>query len=216
MILADNLKAWIFQRYLKKRFFFYSTNDAEDLNKIFRLRYEVYCLEKKYLNANDYPSKIETDKYDPYSVFFIVKDKKNGQLAGTVRLIKKKSHELPLESEFGVKIDKENDNGRMLEVSRLIVAKDYRKSAKGQHYVLFLLFRMALNYCIDYDYNILVAELDNRILQILKKIGIEFKVLGKAKMFMGSVSTPILINIQKGIENLKRKNYLLWKILTSK
>jgi len=110
--------------------FTFAKSDANDasLEDIYRLRYQVYCKECNFLRAEDYPDGMEKDKYDPYSVHFVASDQ-NGAI-GTSRLI--------LYSELGFPLE-EHCNGNLLvdkktlprhnavEVSRLVISKEYRK-----------------------------------------------------------------------------------------
>jgi N-acyl-L-homoserine lactone synthetase len=57
------------------------------MDQSFRLRYQVYCLERHYLNPEDYPDERETDEFDSWSVHVGAVDA-SGELAGTARLIK--------------------------------------------------------------------------------------------------------------------------------
>src|SRR5215207_9063767 len=59
-----------------------------------RLRYQAYCLERRFLNADDYPDQLEFDDFDPESVHVGVLGV-DGQLAGTARIVKPSSAGLP-------------------------------------------------------------------------------------------------------------------------
>lgn len=99
----------------------------EALNKIFRLRYEVYALEFGFENPDDFPDKLEKDIYDPHSTHFIAINE-DEDIVGTVRMILNSEKGFPIEhaSEItGFKDKPAPEN--ITEVSRLAVAKILRR-----------------------------------------------------------------------------------------
>ena len=42
-------------------------NDPELMERSYRLRYQVYCVERGFLDAGDYPEQLERDEFDRYS-----------------------------------------------------------------------------------------------------------------------------------------------------
>ena len=60
------------------------------LRDSYRLRYDVYCLERNFLKAHDYPDCLETDAFDPHSLHFGAMNL-HDELVGTVRLVRPSS-----------------------------------------------------------------------------------------------------------------------------
>src|ERR1700685_2707058 len=56
------------------------------LEKSYALRYQVYCLERKFLQAEDYPERLEIDEFDCHSIHVGAVDPR-GELAGTARAV---------------------------------------------------------------------------------------------------------------------------------
>ena len=56
------------------------------MQRVFQLRYDVYCTECHFLEAEDYPDHGESDEYDSQSAHFAALDQGEG-LAGYVRLV---------------------------------------------------------------------------------------------------------------------------------
>src|ERR1700730_16115236 len=67
----------------------------ELLEKSYRLRYHVYCLERTFLRAEDYPQGLETDEFDRHSIHIGAVDARS-ELAGTVRIVRPSELGLPL------------------------------------------------------------------------------------------------------------------------
>jgi N-acyl amino acid synthase of PEP-CTERM/exosortase system len=64
------------------------------LEKSQRLRYQVYCVERRFLNAEDYPNQLEFDQFDRDSVHVGVLDAES-ELVGTARIVKPNNAGLP-------------------------------------------------------------------------------------------------------------------------
>jgi N-acyl amino acid synthase of PEP-CTERM/exosortase system len=65
------------------------------LEESYRLRYQAYCLEQRFLSAEDYPNQLESDEFDRDSVHVGVLDAE-GELAGTARMVMPNGAGLPL------------------------------------------------------------------------------------------------------------------------
>lgn len=61
---------------------------SSDLLDSFRFRYEVFCLEERFLTADDYPDRYEYDQYDALSEHIGVYESRSDTLVGYVRLVK--------------------------------------------------------------------------------------------------------------------------------
>jgi N-acyl-L-homoserine lactone synthetase len=103
------------------------SDDAGLLDRSFRLRYQVYCVERHYLNADDYPDKRETDEFDGHSVHVGAIDA-CGELAGTARLIKTNPRGFPMfqHCAFFPEMQTLRQPGTVpVEVSRVSISRHY-------------------------------------------------------------------------------------------
>lgn len=101
---------------------------SESIAETFRLRYQVYCLERGFLLAEHYPAELESDEYDAYSTHF------GGYaldhtLAGSVRLVEPPvGGAFPWESHCATDAHfMRPDRAQAAEISRLVVRKTYRR-----------------------------------------------------------------------------------------
>ncbi len=102
---------------------------SEALERAYRLRFEVYCVDCGFLDAADYPEPRETDIYDDQSMHFFAYNLAE-ELVGYVRLV----HHDPLRR-FPWQLHCRDllpgvilpDGARCGEVSRLMVRRDYRR-----------------------------------------------------------------------------------------
>ncbi|MEZ5587539.1 MAG: PEP-CTERM/exosortase system-associated acyltransferase [Sedimenticolaceae bacterium] len=71
-----------------REFFSITMADTDELRKeVFRLRYDVYCRELGWEDAENYPDQLEQDVYDGVSRHCLLLHKRSGMYAGTVRMV---------------------------------------------------------------------------------------------------------------------------------
>lgn len=95
------------------------------LRRSYHLRYDVYCVERKFLEAVNYPDRLETDEYDQYSMHFGVTNAYE-ELIGTVRLVQPSVIGLPLYrccEIFPHEVEKLADISSIAEISRLAISR---------------------------------------------------------------------------------------------
>lgn len=100
------------------------------MEDIYRLRYEVYCIERNFLDENDYPDGLETDVYDICSAHFAAYNHQH--IVGTVRLVQPEADQLyPFEGHCRVFKDfRFRPRRQAAEISRLVLC---RASRRGRH-----------------------------------------------------------------------------------
>lgn len=98
------------------------------MQEIFKLRYQVYCKECRFIKEEDYPEGLERDRYDPHSLHFVAEDVRG--VIGTTRLILDNSLGFPFEEHCKNNIAFEMAAVRrkhIAEISRLAISKNYRR-----------------------------------------------------------------------------------------
>lgn len=112
-------------------------NDTELMQKIYRLRYQVYAHECGFIRPEDYPNGMESDEYDPQSVHFAAINE-DGDIIGTMRIILSGKYPLPIQKYCPqIKIDVNALPGTLqfAEISRLIISKRLRRRQNdGMYY----------------------------------------------------------------------------------
>ena len=61
---------------------------ATDIEDAFRLRYQVYCLDRGFESADACPQGMERDSYDAYALHCLLRERAGTQPIGTVRLVR--------------------------------------------------------------------------------------------------------------------------------
>lgn len=114
--------------YFKFRVVDHKIPDAQLLEEIFKLRYEVYCLERHFLPEEEFRDGLEHDNYDHCSTH-VAAFTNEGQVIGTVRLVQPSiSQPYPFETHCSLFEHFEMPKRELAgEVSRLVVRKTYRR-----------------------------------------------------------------------------------------
>ncbi len=108
--------------------------DEKEQEKIFKLRYKVYCQEWGFDNHVDHSSRIITDKYDEHAIHFVAKDDAQ-KIVGAIMIILNSSEGYPTENYCELNLDKDGlPRDSLAEISRLVIHRDCRKRA-GDRYI---------------------------------------------------------------------------------
>lgn len=115
-----------------RHFSFFRAERAADLIAACRLRYQVYCIERRLLDKGAYPQRIERDDFDPHSLHFLARHT-SGLHAGTARLVLNSPLGFPLARHCELAPDYAflKDRGApalsgYAEISRLAVSRNFR------------------------------------------------------------------------------------------
>ncbi|MBU3111212.1 N-acyl amino acid synthase FeeM domain-containing protein [Clostridium lacusfryxellense] len=174
--------------------------DAEEKELIYKLRYDIYCEEKRWLDSSEYSKCLEKDKYDETSLHFGAFDI-NNILVGSVRLIFPESNmKIPIEESFQIASD---FNQKRLEVSRLVIPKDKR----GYNISMGLIrtiFEWAIKNGMTHAYSII----ENDFMVYINRKGYPFKPIKEGKDYFGGYTIPTCL-ILNDVEDYFVKNKVI-------
>ena len=153
------------------------------------LRYEVYCLEKSWVEDHTCEDGVERDQSDPLAIHFLALD--DGIAVGTVRLLLGWCQELPgtryLDIDgLGLKTTE------ICEVSRLAT----RRNGRSQDLRIFLgLTKRMWEWGTEHSATAWLAIADMPLYHMLTRLGLP--VLGEAEPveYLGSVCVPIAFDM---------------------
>jgi N-acyl-L-homoserine lactone synthetase len=174
---------------------FISAETREDLEKVFRLRYQVYCVELGVEPEND--SGLQRDVYDEYAVHFLALDE-NDKPVGTLRAVPNNPLGFPMEADFPLK-DYMGANGilRAVEGSRFAIAKVLPTETRAV--VGFGLIKGLIDYCREAGINDIFNTTQLKVLKRFEVTG--FRPIGKPfeypEPLSGVLWVPMHCNIQE-------------------
>lgn len=191
------------------------------LGDSYALRYEVYCNERNFLQAENYPSKLEMDHFDAHAIH-IGAISPEGELVGTLRLVLPSAQGLPLLEHCALfKEDSHFSSPWYLssaEISRLAVLRAGAKAHSGQQknrvsvdasmhaicsntaavrdklLITWGLYQAMYRVSKMRGITHWLASMEKSLWRLLNLQGIQFKAIGPEVDYYGPVS-PYLANI---------------------
>lgn len=175
------------------------------------LRYQVYCLERNFLSAKDYPEGTETDEYDESAAHFYAFDEQQ-ELVGYVRLVRAGDDQLfPFQRNcvLSAQPDELPAPKFAAEISRLMVRSDYRRrrgdllsnvtaeqnlaafagERRGEApQVLLSLYRQMYNYSRAHQIFHWYAAMERPLARSLQLLNFSFRRIGPETDYYGPVA----------------------------
>jgi N-acyl amino acid synthase of PEP-CTERM/exosortase system len=172
------------------------------LEQVYRVRYQVYCIEHAFEDATQYPSHLETDAFDAISEHVALLYRPTREVVGTVRLILPTIEEttLPIFKALGPEESRRlrtYPRNQLAEISRYAVAKTFRRRlGEGEYpdielpcraaqadrrllpHLTLGLMRAVLTISIATNIDYLCACMRPALLRLLRSAGLEFQHLG--------------------------------------
>jgi len=182
---------------------FLGAESREDLEKVLRLRYQVYCAELGLLPKNQ--SGLERDMYDDHAINLLAEDENKGAM-GTIRLVHNSPIGLPMDSDFPLTdYMKTHGISRALEVGRFVIHKDVRRDSRST--VAFGLFKCLYDYCCETGIYDIFAVTRAKYLKKYRIAGVN--VIGEpfrySKALSGGLWVPVHCNIREAYQNYLRR-----------
>ena len=187
-----------------------------EINRAYKLRYDVYCKEKKYLREEDYPSGLENDIYDSTAIHFVATNNRGGVI-GTLRLIPRNNDsleqvKLPLEKYTDINnYISEVDN--FCELSRFVICKEYRK----KYSINFGLVKSAVLYALANGITHFIISVSIKSKDYFEKFG--FEQIGKEYVYQkiryNLPSITMLADIRESLEKMKKINISFYRYFTN-
>lgn len=171
----------------------------EEKKKIFKLRFQGYCLELGWLNPKNYPDKKESDEWDKFAYHFLAKEE--DKIIGTLRLIPFEQGEF-YTKKFIPNADKMPKNV-CLEVSRLYVLPSKRG---GQAKIMLNLCNTAKEFCIKNNFLYCYALMETVPEKILRHFGWHLISLGRRKGIKLHSDSPSSLLVKPIIIDLLKSN----------
>ncbi|UMR32050.1 PEP-CTERM/exosortase system-associated acyltransferase [Massilia sp. MB5] len=193
--------------------------------EIFKLRYEVYCLEYAFLRPEAASDGLEQDEYEECSTHFAAYAS-DETLIGTVRLVQpERAQSYPLELHCHLFAGHEMPPRHLMaEISRLIVRKGHRRQRADSLYgvpgaerrehdswlrnlgrraddrespmLLFGLYREMYRHSLASGIRYWLAAMERSLARSLQRMGFAFNAIGPQTDYYGAV-TPYLLDLRR-------------------
>ena len=201
---------------------YFRTEDApsDDLLKTaLSLRYQVYCVERNFLDGHRHPDRLESDTFDTHSVHGVLFYRPWNRPVGTSRLILPDVGRAPFPfyamlDKAGIALTSHFPRGRTAEISRFAVSRAFRPDRTMRSKMPCLgLAQLLLRLSRTHGVTHWVAVMPNSLLRMLAMMGIEFTPVGEAVAYHG-VRQPAVCEIAQLLDTLYRRFPAHWQIMT--
>lgn len=195
---------------------------SADLQKAFRLRYQVYCVEKQYESCDERRG-LEFDSFDDQSVHTLLVDAQENAV-GNVRLIlpnyKQLDQSFPIQKICNHKMlhDRQFIFGGAAEVSRFAISKSLGE--KGQRVapslpVLSLgLMRGVVRMSREHGVDELFAVMEPALIRLLARCSVHFAPIGPVVDYHG-MRQPCHANLSRLLQRTEVENPAVWAFITA-
>jgi N-acyl-L-homoserine lactone synthetase len=191
-------------------------NTPEIAQEAFRLRHQVYCLERGYEPDR---GGVEVDEFDANARPVLLRRRSTGEVVGTVRLVlfspgavessfpMQRVCEAPLLSDLPL--------STTAEVSRFAISKQRRGANRaGDALMRLALIRGLVQVSYEIGITHWCAVMERTLLRLLQSSGIHFQPLGPLVEYHG-LRQPSAGNLDAILDRMKREQPTIWHFVTA-
>nr|WP_279347115.1 PEP-CTERM/exosortase system-associated acyltransferase [Govania unica] len=191
------------------------------LERVYRLRYDVYCVANQFEDRAHQIAGYEQDKYDQYSVHSLLMDSESGAELGTVRLILPNDEvSLPTLQVSPTVAEAAGllfPQATTAEASRFLRAVDVSGSASGQRESAretLALMTAIVQMCASQGMTHVLALVTKPMLRFLNRFALAFKPIGEPVEFHGLRYAAIL-DLTTDLSVVAAERPDVWRTLTA-
>jgi len=173
-------------------------SDPRLMDESHQLRYQVYCVERRFLNPDSYPDQRERDEFDRHSLHLGVLGP-DGALLATARLVKVNMIGLPLFRHCSIyprEHELFQETTRVAEISRLCVSRNLRKRHIGAASVAINLYRAIYQASKRHGFTHWLVATEPSLQRLLASLKVPFREIGPRTDYYGPVA-PYVVDLSK-------------------
>lgn len=177
--------------------------ETEDqLRQAQQLRYEVFCLEKGWIDSSMCDGDVETDELDADAVHFLVLHD-DGSLLGTSRLLLGSCQPLPAARYIDLTA-LDLDPATVVEVSRMAT----KKATRSQSLLVFLALTQAMwEWSMDHGMRAWLSVSDIPVHALMKRVGMPILAEGPHVDYLGSMCVPACVEMEHTGDVLAKRGF---------
>lgn len=218
-----------------------SANTRQLQEAVYRLRYQVYCLETKFENPWQFPERQERDEFDKYSIHSLLKHSRTNSFAGTVRLILprpevEKCFPVHTITSHPLFLDHQRfPRSKVAEISRFAISKNFRKrlgefispSASSKHHEIYRderriiphitlgLVAGAVKMSKENQIQHWFCVVERPLLRLLSKYGLYLIPSGPIVEYHGK-RQPCYVHLDQFLKTAHKERPDIWELITDK
>jgi N-acyl amino acid synthase of PEP-CTERM/exosortase system len=213
------------------------------LNEVYKLRYQVYCIETGFENPELYLDGLESDEFDRQSFHYLIRHRKTYAYAATTRLIIPKADDIlnqfPIEKHCVINradLIKDIPRNTLAEASRFCVSKLFkrRKNELGTltgidtesvntftdmerrtfPHITIALFACLIKMSYENHISHWYAVMEPGLIRYFTTLGIHFVPIGPLADYHGK-RQPCIIKVSDLLEGVAEKDKNTWDMMTN-
>lgn len=190
-----------------------TANTKALIEETYRLRYQVYCVERSFLDGSD---ERETDEFDPYSYSTVLINKASGAVVGSARLIlgsdRCPTDSFPMQQLCQGQLPPGVNINTAAEVSRFAISKE-RRSRASTALMRLALVQGLVDLSAELGLESWCAVMEPCLLRLLEMSAIRFKPFGQPVEYHG-LRQPCYNRLDELLEGVAVERLELWAFLT--
>jgi N-acyl amino acid synthase of PEP-CTERM/exosortase system len=222
---------------------YFETREANTpalINAAHALRFQVYCLERKFEKTEEHADGIEVDAFDSHSAHGLLIYRLTGEALGTVRIISPNTgssqNDLPINNilrDSNIDLADYVPIDRTVEISRFAISKQLRRRLTDQcnspgnaasrsrvererqgNLPCLSLMQFIVRQSLALGATHWAAVMEVKLLRMLASMGIHFQPIGPVVLHHG-LRQPCYGSISEVVDNLKREHHDYWNVVTN-
>jgi N-acyl amino acid synthase of PEP-CTERM/exosortase system len=240
-IFENSIETWTELSLLARHDVYFETRAADHpslTEAAHALRYQVYCLERRFENADEHSTGLEIDQFDAHAIQGVLFHRPTERAIGTVRIIlpdHRADGGLPIAQLLSAnKIDLANfvrvDDA--VEVSRFAISKEFRRrwtdesaiagerplsreeTARQANLACLSLIQFVLRQSVERGVIYWTAVMEATFLRMLARMGIHFTAIGPV-VFHHGFRQPCYCYVPAMLERLRLEQRDYWDVITN-
>lgn len=187
------------------------------LKRVYRLRYDVYCVEKQFEDPEMQIAGYEQDKFDDHAIHTLLLDNTDGHARGSVRLILPNDEvSLPafeVSEAFREAAGDKFPMATTAEASRFLRASEHGGCRRSAAFETLALLTGLTQMCWENGITHLAALMTPPMLRLLQRFGFSFKPLGDPVEFHG-LRHACIYDLASDLRVLAEERPEIWRVLT--
>jgi N-acyl amino acid synthase of PEP-CTERM/exosortase system len=211
---------------------------AAHLEQVYRLRYQVYCIENAFEDPARQQGEYETDEDDDRSVHVLLLHRRTGEAVGTSRVIlphQTSLRPLPIARLLSGRARRRFDEfpaHQIAEVSRFAVSKQFRRRHGEECYadiafgngdaeavanerrlmpnITLGLLRGVFGICLEHEVTYIAAVMEPPLIRILRRLSLDFEPIGELIEHHG-LRQPCIARLADLIWHSHESASLMWQ-----
>ena len=185
-----------------------------DIEHSYSLRYQVYCVERNFLDKQHYPAQKELDAFDKRSLHFGVYAQ-NRTMLGSVRMVFSDNSDFPITNHCALDIPTSalSMNEGVAEISRLVLTRN-KCSASISNSIdtnaALLLYKRLYQESKRRGIKHWLAAMEPALVRLLRRFNFNFQPIGPVSDYYGYVR-PYIAHINEVEQQVKQRSPKLFQ-----